>query len=439
MRLAGPIRPWLVALIAVTVLNGAFGAAALWTATADREPLRVKVRAAFADGDLTTEDYLPFDRRRGWHQYNDCNILQMMTNRDESRLGRAFSPRVYVEDASYLDVCRSLYEISHDTRPLSAYLETRYPRYWHGYVPLSTLLLRYLDLGGLRILLKSLLIAALGALALTAWISPRPLPTFVIPVSLTGMLFWAVPYFGQGLSHGLGDVTVILGLAVLLLVYPAIRGKGLLPMYCSCYGAIVVYFEMLTGPLPIAAGLLFPALYLLERGSSVADRWRVAIVGLVAFAIGAIFSVVFKQIMTVWLADPQALESFGSNLRWYTTPIGPTEGIPLVTPFSKLVRRADHLTYGVEPLAMLLLVATALAWAVAGLVALRARRTNLPSDFAAFAVGGSSVVVWVLLWQTHTTIHAAFMVRILLVPIALGWAALLWVLRSRVPLSHRTR
>jgi hypothetical protein len=43
---------------------------------------------AFIAGDLTPDDYLPYDSSRGWHQFNDCNILQMMINQGslDSRL-----------------------------------------------------------------------------------------------------------------------------------------------------------------------------------------------------------------------------------------------------------------------------------------------------------------------------------------------------------------
>jgi VIT1/CCC1 family predicted Fe2+/Mn2+ transporter len=45
------------------------------------------------------------------------------------------------------------------------------------------------------------------------------------------------------------------------------------------------------------------------------------------------------------------------------------------------------------------------------------------SDWLALAAGAMIVVLWVLLLQTHTSYHARFMVRILVVPLALGFAA----------------
>ena len=37
----------------------------------DTETVVRRVQRAFASGELTDSDYLPWDSRRGWHQYND--------------------------------------------------------------------------------------------------------------------------------------------------------------------------------------------------------------------------------------------------------------------------------------------------------------------------------------------------------------------------------
>jgi hypothetical protein len=52
------------------------------------------------------------------------------------------------------------------------------------------------------------------------------------------------------------------------------------------------------------------------------------------------------------------------------------------------------------------------------------------SDLLAFAMGAVVIVSWVLLFQKHTSVHSGFIVRILIVPISLGWAALAWQLIS---------
>ena len=49
-----------------------------------------------------------------------------------------------------------------------------------------------------------------------------------------------------------------------------------------------------------------------------------------------------------------------------------------------------------------------------------------PSDLFAALTGALIVVIWTLLFQTHTFGHAGFMVRMMIVPISLGWASLAW-------------
>ena len=50
------------------------------------------------------------------------------------------------------------------------------------------------------------------------------------------------------------------------------------------------------------------------------------------------------------------------------------------------------------------------------------------ADLAAFAVGAGIIPIWTFFLPTHTFIHAGFMARILIVPVALSWAAFLWQL-----------
>ena len=86
--------------------------------------------------------------------------------------------------------------------------------------------------------------------------------------------------------------------------------------------------------------------------------------------------------------------------------------------------------------ACLLIGTSGLAWITAAILAWRRATLRARSDIAAFAVGAAIVVVcWVQVLPQHTAFHGAFMVRILIVPIALSWAALIWLVL--VPCSPR--
>jgi hypothetical protein len=53
----------------------------------------------------------------------------------------------------------------------------------------------------------------------------------------------------------------------------------------------------------------------------------------------------------------------------------------------------------------------------------------------AFAVGASATPLWVLLFPTHTVINSWLNVRLLILPVSLGFAALAWQLTA----PHRRR
>jgi hypothetical protein len=86
------------------------------------------------------------------------------------------------------------------------------------------------------------------------------------------------------------------------------------------------------------------------------------------------------------------------------------------------------LTYGSRPAAVLLYAAGVLAWLTAGYLAFRRPARRASSDLLALAAGVGIVVVWTLTFQTHTTIHKFWMVRMLIVPLSMGWGALAWQL-----------
>jgi hypothetical protein len=127
-------RRGLLAATAVVALNAVFILGLRWQAALPTEPLRERVRQAFASAALVQEDWLRWDSRRGYNQYNDCLILQMMINKDHL-LQKAFGPVLYVKDDTWSDYCQTLFDLSENEAILTDYIRMRYTRYWHGYLP----------------------------------------------------------------------------------------------------------------------------------------------------------------------------------------------------------------------------------------------------------------------------------------------------------------
>jgi hypothetical protein len=438
----------MTAVTLVVLVNAVFLMLGLWVATLPREPLVQRVRAAFRSGELIENDWPWLESRRGFDQYNDCSILQMITNHDDDIVANAVGPLIYNKNRGETDKCATLHTIVNDGPSGAPYLVFRYTRYWHGYDPITAGLLLAFDVGNARTALRLALYGALVLLSVSAGTRHRGLVALAASIAITGALFWAVPYFGLCFSHAPGDIFVILGLAGLLFWRERLSHLGTLVPFCAVYGAGVVYLEFLTGQLPTAAGLLFPTAYLVARArpepnDQPREAWRFAVAALMAFVLGAVLTVVIKQILAVAIVGPEAWSSFLEYLKRYVNPspaassrhFGETWSSPhrsLVWSSLKaiyvVVGEGYVLTYGSRPAAVWLYAASALAWLAAGYVAFRTPARWASSDVLALAAGAGIVVAWTLSFQTHTTLHKFWMVRMLLVPLSLGWCALAWQL-----------
>jgi hypothetical protein len=442
MRLSGqgedrqPLRvcvaAWIKAVSSVLLVNGVFLLLGLWVAALPRAPLAGRVRHAFASGELTDRDYLGLDSRRGLHQFNDCLILQMISAPDDDVWANAVGPPYFKKSAEEIARCAALRELVQEGPNADLYPMGRYTRYWHGYNPVAAALLWVFDLRRARWTLKIGEYGALVLLGLAAGARHRGLLAVACGIAATGILFWALPYFGQSLDHAPGDILLVLGLACLLFWRERLSRRDALVPFCALYGAGVIYLEFLTGRLPVAAGLLFPMAYLVARlgpepGNEPARSWRTAGAGLLAFASGGALTLLIKQILAEVIVGGGALRSAVEHVHHGTWPAG---GQPfpraVLTSVAGLLREGSLLTYGNGSGFAALGIAAALAWLAAGCLALRKPAGAARSDFLAFTVGLGIVCAWILAFQTHTVIHKSLMVRILIVPLSLGWGALAW-------------
>jgi hypothetical protein len=292
-----------------------------------------------------------------------------------------------------------------------------------------------LKLSTVRQVFRAIAYASLIVL-LAAGLIRREFLGLAAAISLGGLAFWGLPYFGLGLSHALGDAVTMFGLAVLIV---AMRrwSFGTVLSFVAAYGSMVTYFDMLTGSLPTAAGLLVPTVYILSRVSNRDDERPVAHLlragaALAAFGAGVAITTGIKMGLVIALVRPSELDVFFSNLTFYATPLQGESGIPgIVRAGGRLARKGIVMTYGSPVLLLALGLTTAAAWAGATWLALRRRSGTAWVDLGAFVAGALAIPVWVTLFQTHTFNHATFMARILLVPMVLGWAAFVWQIDSK--------
>ena len=427
------IKKFAQASAIVLTINIFFLIAAVYSASVPNERIVTTIRQAFGSGELSDDDWRPRDSIRGLNQYSDCHIMQMIVN-DRSLMHDALAPDIKnPEDQPWDKSCSVLRSIVNgDAEDFQSW---GYTRYWHGYIPVVTAFLSYSSLGSARIWLQSLLyftIILVGVSSLRAGKGARILP---LCIAFTALVLWSVPYFGQLFSHAIGDAFLMIGLAGFFIKADHMTINRWLIPYSASYGAVVTYFEMFTGQLPTAAGFLFVAAYLIAitRGGT-DDRvegWAAGVFSVLAFGVGAALTIVAKQTLTLLLTDEPVLRNFTESFENYSA-LAADSGSNLpwgrLTGFVTLFEYSPELTWWNESLAVWVGLGVVSIWvgAVALTWTVNEGRQQRISALAAFAVGSSSVLVWSLIFPVHTTMHALFMTRMLIVPVALGLAAFLY-------------
>lgn len=401
------------------------------------DPDRVadRVRAAFATGDLGLDEYRRHDIRRGWHQYNDCAVLHLLSAPDSSRVARALAPRwsflrADVEENYSCGALKALVVGGASRDSMATY---RYARYWHGYMVPVAFGLRAMNLVDLRRLLLIAVCIGIAVLAGAAVRARSHTRRTGLAIAGAAALGWAVPYFAPGLSHGPGDAALLLALAGLVLRPSLTADLGALLSYSAVFGAIVVFFEAFTGQLPIAGAWLAALVLATARDEArpgAIDARLMSLVALGGFAVGGVITVVIKQVLAAVLAEPAAGSAFMNRLGRYVAVPPPRDGIPgLLLPYIELVRRMFVLTGWHRLAGKVLAWALAIGWLMGAARGWRHRHDAQGRDVIFLSALALLPALWVLVVPNHTLIHASFMVRMMVVPISLTAAALLWPLR----------
>ena len=381
---------------------------------------------------------------------NDCVVLQMLLNPASSRLKRALAPEVYYREGWLhpCDVLRDIVEqgLKPDTVTSGNIVGEGYARYWHGYNVVTALALRVMEVKQFRRLLLAFVGLAIGLLALaTAHSGARTRRTGLI-IAVTAATLWAVPHFAREFTFGPGDAFLIAALAVIPAWSRITVSLETIVLFGAAYGATVVFFEMLTGQLPIAFAWLGALTLAVARDEHqpagiAAAVSVVAVLG--AFCFSAVLTVMIKQFLALTVAEPKAAAAFLGHLKLYSgLPKAEGSSAPLIAPFVRMLRETRVLTAGYSAAGYGLIAATAIGWIAAAGIAWRQRRNVNGQDLAIILALSLVPVGWVLILPTHTFMHPWFMARIMIIPISLVPVALWWpktpdhVQKTDVSLTH---
>ena len=348
------------------------------------------------------------DRVPVQQRFNDCLITIMALEQRQPRERLFVSPVNPAEPTQ--DVCRDLKD---GTGPNAA-------AYYHNYLHGQTVVLRYLlphfELAGIKAFTRGLLtilLLASAAICLMRLVdgSRREESLVFLVATLAFGGFFGLEWFGETLGNGPSDLIVIGFLAYLSVRAGAMSAREWI-IGAGVFGALTMMFELLTGGLPLGGamvlGLGWFALRKAERSV------RLVALGLVAFGLGAVVPMLTKIVLVASLFGTgdffqmaiEALNRVGSEL-----PPGYSE----LTVTSQLLLNLESLTPG-----SWITAAGALCLAL-GLGAVSLARHRDPECLLLLA-SAALIFLWFAVFRQHTALHASFMVRILVWPIAAGFA-----------------
>ena len=348
-------------------------------------------------------DRIPVQQR-----FNDCLITIMALEQRQPRETLFVSPVNPAEPTQ--DVCRDLKD---GTGPNAT-------AYYHNYLHGQTVLLRYLlphfEVAGIKAFFKSLLTILLLASAAVSLLrlidgARREESLVFLVATLAFGRFFGLEWFGETLGNGPSDLIVIGYLATLSVRAGAMSAREWM-VGASCLRS--ADDDVRTADRRLAAGRRDGPGPRLVRASQGRAFVPLVALGLVAFGLGAAVPMLTKVVLVASLFGTgdlfqmtiEAMNRVGSEL-----PPGWTE----LTVTSQLLLNLESLTPGTW------ITAAGTLCLALGLGAVSLARHRDPQCLLLLA-SAALIFLWFALFRQHTALHASFMVRILVWPIAAGFA-----------------
>jgi hypothetical protein len=391
------------------------------------------VRTAFAENELGDATRIREDF------FTECALLEMQKLRQGSVLWSALDTRFIMPvGEAPCDTLRSLVLGTPEQRaalPASA----SYFNYPFGSRHLEAFVLSAIDYGPATALYRGLsygsVVVLFGAML---WRLPATaLPLAPVPLFLIGA--FAFHRFGSNLAHAPGFFVGFAALAIFVAASRLFDTTAMRIGFAGALGVLAAYFDMLNG---VIVTLVALTILLNHFFYAAAERGRpgylfgAASQALAIFAcfLAAYLVVTLGRLGLLWLNGVDVMR-FAANLAVRT---GQDIGVPLSfrQNLETLFAIRSQLTPGGARTANWVFLAGVAGWifaGVTGLVVFACRRSlRIPAlvDVLVLATVSLGVLAWYRCFTAHTFVHAAFMVRLLAIPLACGLTAALLVARE---------
>jgi hypothetical protein len=436
----------ITALVCGPVLIGIAAFGLLFFASAgalDREvpAATARVADAFQRGQLVVNPFQHPSTTIGSHQWNDCLILLMAVDQRGDRTRLALSPIIAgfpgLAEADE-NPCLALKALVSGVTPDPDLYY--YDRYVHGAVPVLRYLLPHFEVEQIRRLYRALLSAVLIlglALCLIGVARGNLVPAFaaLAVVFLALLRFFGLEFFSQSLGHGPADILIgcyALAIAVMLLLptrpFAAVATAAV-------FGALTVVFELFTGGVPIGVAMVLGLSSLPVRRDTPPQGVRLATWAAMAFMSAAITVYLLKLLAVVSISDAGAAVDVVERLRHYS--LAADTGLDLVAISRQVADSVGVLVGGMALVGW----AAVVGGVVAGAYGANWIRRHVP-DSATRQQGAlllssmAPVPIWLALFPNQVESHAWYMDRILVWPVAAGFALFVLAMAERSRSSH---
>jgi len=416
------------------------------------------VIAASLSRDITTNAAA---LRNGGSTFDDCLLLAMTIDRPPDRLVAAISPnRIYASDTRRnQDICGGLRSLAVDgSLDPDRHVSVPYHYYWSGIRSVLAFMLPSVGVDGVRYGLQTLWFASFALALVYALVGTfrtrrhfgRVDNFFVhlIIVLVSFLLFSQVAENSKSFPNAPTDILFFLLLARYLYARAQSLEPALSPTSLGLVGALVGYFDMLHGAIPLfIAGIVFMELSWSRTAEAIPAAVSRSVVPIAAFTSGVVTIFAVKVALVTVFIDSSYPASFFDGLlfrisgdaREYVDPVLGKRfqdyPVSLVGVAKAFYRDAGLIAFGSQVIGVGSIGVAVVVQGLAALQLIRAKAsTRTQLNFSCIASSGV-IYLWWLLFMQHSIEHTHFMLRLWAWPIALS-AILLYSLT--VHRSHGT-
>ena len=397
------------------------------------------VKKAFANDELAYASRIREDF------FGECALLSMLKLRHPDAVWSALDTRFILEDAHPCDTLHTLV-LGTPAEKASLPAAVSYFNYPFGSRHLESFVLSALDYGAASALYRMLsygsIVLLFGAML---WRSGR-MAMLMAPLPLALIGAFAMYRFGGNLAHAPGFFLGFMALAFFVAAPRLFREPGTRFGFAGALGVLAAYFDILNGLIGtlLALTILLNHFFYVVAARDRPDyAWKAASQAVAIFVcfVAAYVTLTVARLGLLW-TNGVDVSRFAAALAFRTgNDIGVT--IAYGQSLEQLFAFRSQLTPGGTGSANWVFLAGIAGWIFATLSGLAAwglrRGVTVPAvvDVLIFVGVSIGIFAWYRCFVAHTFVHAAFMVRLLAIPLACGVAAALLAAgaaaRSRLP------